>query len=216
MLKSKKSNFVQFISTGLVVEARILKEQLVPHLREGKLLLHTGQSKPPCNAEPQTSKQTKNNRSSSSHEQRHKRIVIVKSKLNWILNVNVGLCGGDIQPALTGSSLLGTLGWARHLHTCILAYLHICMHVHMQCILAHLRLHTLIFKLYTFTLALSYFHITLLHTCIFLHLHKYAAWCILSQVYICNLENIQNFLYLLQFDPLSLHPPSCPLADCLM
>ena len=85
------------------------------------------------------------------------------------MNVNRRLCVGDIQPALTGSSLLGTLGWARHLHTCILAYLHICMHVHMQCILAHLRLHTLIFKLHTFTLALSYFHITFQHTCIFLH-----------------------------------------------
>ena len=85
MLKSKKSNFVQFTSTGLDVEASILKEQLVPDLREGKLLLHTGQSKPPCNAEPQTSKQTKNNRSSSSHEQRHKRIVIVKSELNFEL-----------------------------------------------------------------------------------------------------------------------------------
>ena len=84
MLKSKKSNFVQFTSTGLDVEASILKEQLVPDLREGKLLLHTGQSKPPCNAaETQTSKQTKNNRSSSSHEQRHKRIVIVKSELNF-------------------------------------------------------------------------------------------------------------------------------------
>ena len=48
------------------------------------------------------------------------------------MNVNRRLCVGDIQPALTGSSLRRTLGWARHLHTCILAYCQTCILEHLH------------------------------------------------------------------------------------
>ena len=133
----------------------------------------TGQSKPPCKP---SNKQTKRKKLKKKQQTNKNQICGVEF---WIVNVNRGLCGGDIQPALTGSSLLGTLGWARHPHTCILAHLHTCSLANLQtCILANLHSCKLILYasayLHTCTCTLANFH-----TCIlsFLHTSSHALAC---------------------------------------